>query len=69
MAIHSTYPHWCVVYIAEQIVGQRLSLAAVGDHSALLEQDDSIDFGWNLVEMVGDDDDILALISKATDLP
>ena len=69
MAVYVAYADRRFVYVAEQIVGQGLSLAAVGHHYALLEQNDALHFRRDLVEMMSDDDDILALIGQAADLP
>ena len=69
MAVDMAYPDRCFVDLAEQIVSQGLGLAAIGHHRALFEQDDAIDLWRDLIEMVGDDDDILSFAGQAADLP
>lgn len=68
MAIYLAHPDRCFVYFTEQIVGQGLRFAAISHYRTIFEQYDPIDFGWDLIEIMGDDNDVLSLNSQAADL-
>jgi len=53
--------------IGEYGCGEEFVAWAVGDDAALLHEDDALDFGWDVVEVVGDEDESDAVCDEAAE--
>lgn len=58
--------HRLVKEPAEVYVCEQVGFAAVRNDLPFFEQDHSINLRWNFVQMVGDEDDCLALVNLRT---